>query len=272
MKEIEGLLLDKKDLARCKKVIEESIRDMVAECSCRGVVLGISGGVDSAVVLKLAHGAGVNVHALIMPEEGMTRERDVEDATSMARDLGIKYSVIKINPVLAALEKAFPWSDFPAEKKRLSLGNAKARIRMVLNYLAANLDARLVLGTGNRTEILLGYATKYGDCGVDMQPIGELYKTQVLQMAEYVGVPGRIIGKVPTAGLWKGQTDEGELGASYREMDMILHFLVDRKMTAVRTAKELSADEKLVKRLSMRIAANVHKRRAPPVTKLFDQA
>jgi len=272
MKEVAGLVLDAKDLARCRKEITGSIRDMAAEGSFEGAVLGVSGGVDSAVVLKLACEAKVSVHALIMPEEGVTPASDVEDARAFAEHLGVRYSVVRIDPFLAALKASFPWDDFAAGRKRLSLGNAKARTRMVINYLAANLGNRLVLGTGNRTEILLGYATKYGDGGVDMLPIGDLYKTRVWQLARALEVPERIVSKTPTAGLWLGQTDERELGASYEEIDKLLYLMVEGGKPAAQAAKELSCSEDLADGLLERMRSGAHKRAVPPITKLFDKA
>jgi len=266
-----SLLLGKEELARCEKIITGSIKKAVEDSKSKGVVLGLSGGIDSALVLSLACRAEVDVHAMILPEESVSFECDVSDSKALAESLGVGYSVVRINRVLEAIEKDFPWNDFSNERKRVSLGNAKARLRMVYNYLAANLDQRLVLGTGNKTEILLGYATKYGDGGVDMLPIGDLYKTQVRQLAAYIRVPEDIIKKVPTAGLWKGQTDEGEIGVSYDVMDEVLFQLVDMGLTVQEAVKKTDKDPSIVKMLYDRMQANSHKRSTPPITWLFDQ-
>lgn len=267
---MDKLPLKKEELASCQKTIEKSISEYVRACGATGAVLGLSGGIDSALVCKLACAGGVKVHAMIMPEDSVSYEGDVRDAIDLAKDCGASYSVIKINKAIDAFNSSFPWNDYDSTKRTLALGNAKARVRMIYNYLAANCGDRLVLGTGNRTEILLGYATKYGDGGVDMQPIGALYKTQVRQMAAYVGVPQKIIDKAPTAGLWMGQTDEGELGASYADMDRILFSLVEEKRSVPETARILAADESLVTRLRDRMIRNEHKRALPPVVGLFD--
>jgi NAD+ synthase len=146
--------------------------------------------------------------------------------------------------------------------------NLKPRIRMVLNYVASNADRRLVLGTGNRTELLTGYFTKYGDGGVDALPIGSLYKTQVFQLARHLNIPERIISKAPSAGLWVGQTDEEELGISYSLLDRILRELVDKKKTAQETAQLLGVESRQVQKISEQVLRALHKRRAPLVAQI----
>jgi NAD+ synthase len=265
-----NLRLTESDLELCRKKIAESIRKIVEDSNSSGVVLGLSGGVDSALVLKLAVDSGVDVLALIMPEEGITSQGDVDDAVSLAKSAGVKYSIIKLNPVISAIEKTFPWKDYPDENKRCAFGNSKARVRMIMNYLAANCGRRIVLGTGNRTEILLGYSTKYGDGGVDIQPIGGLFKTHVRQLAAHMSVPEKIVNKVPTAGLWVGQTDEGEVGASYDDMDKIYFSLVVEGLSVDKTAKNVGVDKSLVEKLVRRMESNRHKGAAPKNVKLFD--
>ena len=267
---MDKLLLEREELISSQKTIEKSIRDYVSSCQASGAILGLSGGIDSALVCKLACGSGIKVHAMIMPEDSVSMQGDVQDAIALAKECGASYSVIKINNAIEAFDSSFPWKDYEPGKRTLALGNAKARVRMIYNYMAANCGNRLVLGTGNRTEILLGYATKYGDGGVDIQPIGALYKTQVRMMASLAGVPQRIIDKVPTAGLWIGQTDEGELGAKYEVMDRILFSLVEENRSVPETAKQVSEDEALVMRLRDRMIRNEHKRALPQVVRLFD--
>ena len=265
---MENLALGKKDLAACQKAIEKGIKDFVLECGASGAVIGLSGGVDSSLVFRLACGSGIKVHAMIMPEDAVSASDDVNDAIDLAKDAKVSYSLIGIGRAVEAFDSSFPWGDNDSSRRRLALGNAKARVRMVYNYLAANCGGMVVLGTGNRTEILLGYATKYGDAGVDMQPIGALYKSQVRQLAAYAGVPQRIIDKVPTAGLWKGQTDEGELGASYAVMDKVLFALVEEKKSVDETAEIVCGNVELVKKLKERMQRNEHKRCMPRVVGL----
>jgi len=264
MKKIE---LTKEKLEYCKKKIENGIKDIVKESNSKGVVVALSGGLDSAVVLKLASGV-VDTYALIMPEMGVNEPTDIKDAEDLANSLGVKYSIIEISDVINSIRKAFPWVKFEERDRKISDANIKPRTRMIFNYLIANLDKRIVLGTGNRTELLLGYVTKYGDSACDFEPIGDLYKTQVIQLARYLELPEKIIEKIPSAGLWKGQTDEGELGAIYRDIDRILYLIVDRDYSTDETAHELDLNIELVSNIHSRIKASEHKRVMPEIVKL----
>lgn len=181
-------------------------------------VLGVSGGVDSALTLLIAIEAlgTPNVTALIMPELGLSNPENIEHAKSLCDFLKIKYHYQPINPFLVDF-RSLPW-----EQNRLAQMNTKARARAVLLYNFANTENALVLGTSNKSELLLGYGTKYGDLAADVEVIAELYKTEVVELAEYVGLPSEIVNKTPTAELSTGQTDEGEMGATYKEMDQVL--------------------------------------------------
>jgi len=181
-----------------------------------GVVLGVSGGIDSALVLALCVQAlgKDNVLALFMPENS----RDIGDTIKQyVASLGVRSETLPIKPIFETYIKQGGVAD-----NRLVVGNLKARIRMTLLYTRSNANGLVVMGTGNRTELLMGYFTKYGDGGVDYLPIGALYKTEVRQLAKEMGVPDEIIAQPPTAGLWPGQTDEQELGISYEKLDQIL--------------------------------------------------
>lgn len=264
-----GLELTEVQLRRCRERIVRFIRSEVSAAKASGAVVAMSGGVDSALVAALGREAlGKSLRALLLPEEGVSSPEDMRDAKELAERLGISCDLINIAPVIRAIDDIFLWSRFQSSNEKIARGNAKPRVRMILNYLAANLENRLVLGTGNKTEILLGYFTKYGDGGVDLLPIGDLYKTQVRQLARFMDVPEKIINKVPTAGLWKGQTDEGELGASYSEMDSILYHLADKKMKPRAAARKLHVSAALVNRLAARMKQNEHKLRMPRVAGL----
>lgn len=243
-----------------KENIVAFIRSKVREAGASGAVIGMSGGIDSSLTAYLAVEAlgSENVIGLMLPEKGITSKQDVEDATEIAETLGIEHMVIEIEPVLRSFSKVITSFD---KTNLVASGNLKARTRMCILYYHANLMNRMVIGTGNKTELLLGYFTKYGDGGVDIEPIGGLYKIQVRGLARYLGIPARIIEKVPTAGLWKGQTDEGELGVTYEVADRILTMLVDGKQDVSEVKKIFPPEH--VERLVALIRVNEHKRLPP---------
>lgn len=206
--------------------IAEFISMSVDNAGAKGAVLGLSGGIDSALTAFLAVRAlgKERVLALLMPERDITPPEDVEDAREVVRLLGIRSIEMDLSPILDGYGKVLP-SERVREVPRLVAGNLKARVRMTLLYWHANLENLLVLGTGNKTEIMLGYSTKHGDAAADILPLGGLYKKEVRSLARRLGVPGKIIEKEPTAGLWPGQTDEGEMGITYADADAILEGL-----------------------------------------------
>lgn len=227
-------------------------------------LVALSGGLDSALVLALAARAlgAERVLGLLMPDGAVTPRQDMEDARLWAEKLGVKTRLISLESTLCALKESVSFADLGAQPA--AWGNVKARLRMIFNYGIANLENRIVLGTGNRTELLLGYFTKYGDGGVDVLPIGMLYKTQVRQLSRHLQLPPAFIDKAPSAGLWHGQTDEGELGASYDTIDQTLYALVDLKHRPAEVAQSLKLDERWVHGLLQRMEASAHKRQMPP--------
>jgi NAD+ synthase len=245
------------------KTIAQFLRAHSLGAGSDGVVVGLSGGIDSAVVARLARdslGAG-HVLGVLLPDAAFPKAL-LEETEGYARDLGIESRTLPIEPV----EQAFR-SLLPELSDRVSLGNAKARIRMIVLYAIARERHRVVAGTGNKSEILLGYFTKYGDGGVDLLPLGDLYKTDVRAMAEELGLPAAVRERPPTAGLWEGQTDEGELGITYADVDQILYGLEQ-----LRSEEEIAAltgfPLEQVRAVAARVLSFRHKRRMPPIPKL----
>lgn len=243
-----------------KEKTTEFIRFKIQEAGADGAVIGLSGGIDSALTAYLTVEAlgKDKVLGILLPEKDITSKQDIDDAMEIVKLLGIEHKVINISEVLNSFSSViidFDKDNLPAN------GNLKARIRMCILYYHANLMHRMVIGTGNKTELLLGYFTKYGDGGVDIEPIGELYKTKVRGLARYIGVPAHIIDKTPTAGLWPGQTDEGELGVTYEVADKILAKLIDEKKDVFEVKKRFPGSQ--VERLASRIRINMHKRMPP---------
>lgn len=263
------ILLSKSELDKCKNDITGAIKNFVDETGAQGAVFGLSGGVDSALVGILAKLAlGDRVRALIMPESGVTPKVDVEHALGLAKSQKLHYDLIELNDVLGAVKRAFfGFSDH--ETGFHARANITPRLRMLFNYATANLENLVVLGTGNKTELLLGYFTKYGDGGVDYLPIGDLYKTQIRQLARHIGLPDDIIDKPPSAGLWHGQTDEDELGESYENLDKILFLLHEKGHSAGEIASLLGIEQRRVERICAISERNSHKLVMPKIVKLF---
>lgn len=237
---------------RCENFLQEKIEEAGAE----GLVIGLSGGIDSATCLKLAVQAvgSENVTALIMPGKP-SRSENMEDARDLAEELAVEKQEIQIKEAVEAFQRELP---FKPEKE--GLGNVRARIRMTYLYSFANRENQLVLGTGNRTEYLLGYFTKYGDGATDIAPLLGLYKTEVKQVAEEIGLDRKFIEKKPTAGLWEGQTDEEEIGASYEVIDKVLKELVDEGKDAEEVSETADVDLETVRDLEEMYTGSQHKR------------
>ncbi|MCG0275900.1 MAG: NAD(+) synthase [Thermosediminibacteraceae bacterium] len=189
------------------------LKEKVEEAGARGAVFGLSGGIDSAVVGVLCKKAfNENCLGLILP--CYSNPRDEEDAVKVAEKFKIPYKKIVLNSVFDEFITILDKSD-----NKMIVANIKPRLRMITLYYYAALNNYLVVGTGNKSELTVGYFTKYGDGGVDLLPLGNLVKKQVRDLALYLEIPREIIEKAPTAGLWEGQTDEGEMGLTYEELD-----------------------------------------------------
>jgi len=226
------------------------IQDKVTSGGCRGVVLGMSGGLDSSVLGVLCQRAfPKNVIGLIMP--CYSDDKDKEHAETVARQFDIPTKIVGLKAVYDAILYVLPDAKPEPARAQLAQANLKARLRMATLYFVANQKNYMVAGSSNRSEIAMGYFTKYGDGGVDLLPLGNLVKKEVREIARHLGIPETIIKKVPSAGLWQGQTDEEELGITYEALDRYL--------------LENSAPEELKSRIEYKKAASLHKRITPPI-------
>ena len=254
------LQINSKEVAREIMLL---LRSYVKVSGSSGVAIGMSGGLDSSVVAVLARRALGNRHVIgvTLPEEGVSDLQDLEDAKRLATKLAIKFYKVEISPPLKALTSVLPLYN---SNELLAAGNIKARMRMQILYYIANRRNGLVLGTSNRSELLMGYFTKYGDGASDLAPLAGLYKTQVYQLASYLKIPRRILDKKPTAGLWPGQFDEEEMGVEYQLLDLILYGL-ENNMPGDEIATALKIPLKTVKKIHYQMVSSEHKRQSPPI-------
>ncbi len=247
------------------KVLEVFIKEELYKIGVHKALLGLSGGVDSAVVACLAQRAlgAENVHALIMPYR-KSNPLSKKHALLQANKISISYDVIDISEPVDSF--------FKNDKKASSLrqGNKMARERMCFLYDHSSKSGALVLGTSNKTELLLGYGTIFGDMASAINPIGDLYKSQVWDLAEYLGVPKEIVKKEPSADLWQGQTDEEELGYSYLEIDKLLYYLVDERYPD-QFIIEAGYKQSTIDDIKQRIQRSQFKRRPPIIAKLSNR-
>ncbi|MFX0186299.1 MAG: NAD+ synthase [Candidatus Hodarchaeota archaeon] len=239
--------------------IQKWIKDYVMSANAEGVILGLSGGVDSATIAALSVNAlgKEKVIGLGLPIESIPQ--DLEDGKMIAEYLGIKFIIMDLTSVYKEFLKILP-SNF--DTKRMAMANIKPRLRMtLLYYVGQSLGTYLVVGTGNRSELAIGYFTKYGDGGVDFEPIGGLYKSEVKELAKILKIPEKIIDKAPSAGLYQGQTDEGEIGLTYDLLDEIL-YRIDHNLDLNKFNK------KDVKKIIGMVKAAEHKTNMPPIFKI----
>ena len=254
------------ELETAREEIVSFIRDTVDAAGAEGAVLGLSGGIDSTLTAYLAVEAlgEEGLHGLTMPAR-VSDEELMSDAEAVATSLEIPYDVIEIEPIAEQFDAAFP----EGTEDKTAAGNVRVRTRAVLNYYVANTENRVVLGTGNRSEAMTGYFTKYGDQAVDCNPIGDLYKQQVRQLAAHVGVPHELVMQTPTAEMWEGQTDEEEMGLNYDHLDAVLALHVDGPLSKAATVRYVDGvTEEHVERVDELVEGSAHKRSMPPAPEL----
>lgn len=247
------------------KVLTDFIRDETQNAGFDRVILGLSGGIDSTVAAYLAVKAlgPTNVLGVLMPYT-TSSAASIVDAELAARELGIRTERIDITPMVDAYLAAVN------DISKLRIGNIMARQRMIILYDLSAREQGLVLGTSNKTELFLGYGTLFGDLACALNPLGDLYKTQVWQLAGALGVPQQIINKPPSADLWEGQSDEDDFGFTYKTADHLLYYMIDERRS-VTELKAMGFDEDLVAKIRRMIMKSQFKRRLPLVAKVSNR-
>lgn len=250
------------NLALVLKVVRRFLQEELGKTGLSGFVVGLSGGVDSALVCHLAAMAvgAQKVLALKMPYRTSSPQSEA-DADRVIAQLGVRSARVDISPMVDAYFAG------ESEASPLRRGNYMARVRMACLFDHSAKQRMLVLGTSNKTELLLGYGTWYGDMASSLNPIGDLYKTQVWALAREVGLPDAVVRKAPSADLWPDQTDEGEMGLTYAEADAILYLLVDERYTVDEVAAKGYSLE-LVRKVLRMVEGSQFKRRLPVICKL----
>lgn len=236
------------------------LADYSNECGIKKGALGLSGGLDSAVTLKVAIDAlgAENVTAVIMPENGLTKAENTAHAKGLCEFMKVEYYLLPINPFV------LNYASLPWKQNEIAFINNKARVRATILYNYANTFGALVLGTSNKSEMLLGYGTKYGDLASDIIILGDLYKSEIFELADYLGLPQELIDKKPSAELFEGQTDEDELGGTYKDIDTILK----QRDAGEETLIEKGMNPMLVRSIFQRMRTNQHKLTSPPIIQI----
>jgi NAD+ synthase len=254
------------DFSETQKRICRFITEYVENAGAKGIVLGLSGGIDSATIAALSSLAigGENVLGLMLPENENFNQKDVDDAKVVAEQFHLKTQVCDISKALNGIYDAIPVFD---QSDKLCKGNVKARTRMIYLYYYANKQSRIVCGSSDKSETMMGYFTKWGDAAADITPIMDLYKTQVRKLAICLGLPKELAQKPSTPALWPNQLAELELGIKYESLDLIL-FGLERFMSPDEVAEQLGVEKVLVDKVKSRWLANEHKRRMPLAPKI----
>jgi len=254
------------DFFETQKRICRFIKEYVENTGAKRIVLGLSGGIDSATIAALSSLAigGENVLGLMLPESENFNQKDVDDAKGVAEQFHLETQVCDISDALNCIYGTIPVFD---QSDKLCKGNVKARTRMIYLYYYANKQSRIVCGSSDKSESMMGYFTKWGDAAADIAPIMDLYKTQVRKLAIYLGIQKELAEKPSTPSLWPNQLAESELGIKYENLDLVL-FGLERFMSPEEVAEQLGIEEVLVNKVKTRWLANEHKRRMPLAPKI----
>ncbi|WP_423751452.1 NAD+ synthase [Salinirarus marinus] len=234
--------------------------DQLEKTGADAYVVGVSGGLDSALAIALAVRAvgADDVVGVLLPDDPSIEE-NVADARELCSDLGVEWREASIAPLVEAARETYP-----ADFDKLTVGNLRARVRMCLLYAEANERGGLVVGPSNKSEYQLGYFTKFGDGAADVRPFADIYKTELYELARHTGLDEKFVEKAPSAELWEGQTDEGELGASYETIDAILKALLEEGRSVAETAAATATPVGEVERFAAMHRESQHKRELPP--------
>lgn len=250
-----------KNYAEISLVLRKFLVEYLQKSRAKKLIIGVSGGLDSAVVATLcAQAKPHDVHALIMPTVTSTNRRNLDDALELCGHLGIDYKIIEIEPILEGFKKQIAES-----LSNLRIGNLAARIRMCLLYDYSASMSGLVVGTSNKSERMLGYGTIYGDMACAINPIGDLFKTEIFEFAKFLKIDDKIIQKAPSADFWEGQSDEADIGYDYAQLDSVLE-CVERGQSEAEMMSKF--DHKLTQTVLTRVRANEFKLNMPPIAKL----
>jgi NAD+ synthase len=248
--------ITKRDYAKIQSDIESFLARYTSKS--QGFVFGLSGGIDSAVIAHIcARSFKDRTLALIMPDSRVSPKEETEDAIHLVDKLGLDYKLIDISLIHSQFANVL-------EPEERALGNLRARIRASILYYYANLKNYIVIGSSDKSEYLIGYFTKYGDGSADVCPIISLYKTQVRELAKFLGVSQSIIAKKSSPHLWKGHVAEDEIGITYEEIDSALYCMVDKKMPVGETADITGVEKEKIEKIHQMYKKNEHKRIMPP--------